>query len=351
MKKKSGLDTSGGGFAEIPVSGVNSVNSREPTTVGAEFTRARKRQSIILDTVARDLNIGKEFLAAIENDDIENLPEPAYAIGFVRSYARYLDIDAAEMIVRFKAETLSKRDVEDLYLLTPMRERRLPTGLLAIITVVVAGLAYGSWELYTQQADGQHAGGATVAARQGATTKSADRLEARATPAGETRNKAAGAPPARLAKAKADPTTVPAIVSEKRTAEAPKAKSRGPVVPPQNTADARADKPAGNVTAKVHSGSGQQQVVLRATSSTWIRIRDAGNTILFTRVLREGDQYVVPKKDGIFVDIGNAGGLQIVLNGKVLKPVGPANMPVYNISLSPKALKKREEAANTGRAN
>lgn len=347
MKKKSGLDASGGGFAEIPVSGMNTVNSREPTTVGAEFTKARKRQSITLDTVARDLNIGKEFLAAIENDDIENLPEPAYAIGFVRSYARYLDIDAAEMIVRFKAETLSKRDVEDLYLLTPMRERRLPTGLLAIISVVVAGLAYGSWELYTQQADGQHAGGATVAARQGAATKPADRLEARAAPAGETRNKAAGAPPASLAKAKDDPTTV----AEKRTAEAPKAKSGGPVAPPQNTADARADKPAGNVTAKVHSGNGQQQVVLRATSSTWIRIRDAGNTILFTRVLREGDQYVVPKKDGIVVDIGNAGGLQIVLNGKVLKPVGPANMPVYNISLSPKALKKREEAANTGRAN
>ena len=40
-----------------------------------------------------------------------------------------------------------------------------------------------------------------------------------------------------------------------------------------------------------------------------------------------------------------------VLNGKVLKPVGPLNMPVYNVSLSPEALRKREEAAVSRRKN
>lgn len=281
-------------------------------SVGMEFRRARNRQSLSLDTVARDLNIGKEFLAAIEDNDTEHLPEPAYAIGFVRSYARYVDLDAAEMIARFKAETLSKIDGEDMLFPTPIRERRFPVGLLAIICVVVAGLAYGSWVLYTQQG-GARSDGAL------------DNVAAKATPANQGAVK------------KAVATKPATTVTEKAAA------------PPVKKASASVPAPPENPAAKVHAGGGDQRVVLRATSSTWIRIRDGRNAILFTRVLREGDQYVVPNKPGVVVDIGNAGSLQIVLNGKVLKPVGPANMPVYNISLSPDSLRKRQEATATGR--
>ena len=341
MKKQSGLDAA----TETPAGGTGTAAGT--ASVGADFKRTRMRQSITLDTIARDLNIGKEFLAAIENDDTENLPEPAYAIGFVRSYARYLDLDAAEMIVRFKAETLSQIDVDEMLMPTPLRESRFPTGLLAIISVVVAGLAYGSWELYTQQAEDQR-GGATVAAAPDETGKPGATTVAKATPIPAAKKPAAA--PANAA-TNASSKTKQTTVAEKKSV-APTAVVTARKKPTAgNTANTRADKKIGDVAAKVHAGSGEQRVVLRAMSSTWIRIRDAGNTILFTRVLREGDQYVVPKKDGIVVDIGNAGGLQIVLNGKVLKPVGPANMPVYNISLSPDALKKREEAANTGGNN
>jgi cytoskeleton protein RodZ len=296
----------------------------ENATVGAEFQRARKRQSVTLDTVARDLNIGKEFLAAIENDDIQGLPEPAYAIGFVRSYSRYLDLDAAEMIVRFKAEALSKLDTDDLLFPTPIRENRFPVGLLAIICLVVAGLGYGSWVLYTQQSADQRADSAGAMA---------------AAPAAKVKTAAA-----------ADAGSTTAVASKASTPAKVSAKvSSPPAAPATGGADNSADR--GAVSAKVHAGDGKQRVLLRATSSTWIRIRDGRNAILFTRVLRQGDQYVVPKKAGVVVDIGNAGSLQIVLNGKVLKPVGPANMPVYNISLSPESLRKREEAARTGRNN
>ena len=288
-------------------------NDSVKSSVGMDFKRARNRMSVSLDTVARDLNIGKEFLAAIEEDDVENLPETAYAIGFVRSYARYLDLDTAEMIVRFKAETLSKLDSDDLLFPTPIRERRFPVGLLAIICVVVGGLAYGSWVLYTQKPEMRNAG-------------AADSMAAAKAPASDT-----GA-------MKAAASTKPATTVAAKAATPPAAKKAVATIP----------APPADVTAKVHAGGGDQKVVLRATSSTWIRIRDGNNSILFTRVLREGDQYVVPQKPGVVVDIGNAGSLQIVLNGKVLKPVGPANMPVYNISLSPDALRKREEAAATG---
>lgn len=320
MKDKIGLEA-GALDSETMTPNPNTGNS----TVGAEFQRARKRQSVTLDTVARDLNIGKEFLAAIENDDFESLPEPAYAIGFVRSYSRYLDLDAAEMIVRFKAEALSKLDTDDLFFPTPIRENRFPVGLLAIICLVVAGLGYGSWVLYTQQSTDQSADNAGAMA---------------AAPAAKV--KPAGTTDAASSSTVAGKASAPNKVAT--NASAPSATGAT-----DNGADNRAGR--GAVSAKVQAGEGKQRVLLRATSSTWIRIRDGRNAILFTRVLRQGDQYVVPKKAGVVVDIGNAGSLQIVLNGKVLKPVGPANMPVYNISLSPESLRKREEAAHTGRNN
>jgi len=323
MKDKSGLEAGAlDSEATTPNPGTGT------TTVGAEFQRARKRQSVTLDTVARDLNIGKEFLAAIENDDIESLPEPAYAIGFVRSYSRYLELDAAEMIVRFKAEALTKLDTDDLLFPTPIRENRFPVGLLAIICLVVAGLGYGSWVLYTQQSTDQSADNAgAMAAAPAAKVKTAG-----TTDAGSTTNVSSKASaPSKVSAKVSDPSSTPATGAT------------------NNGTDNGAGR--GTVSAKVHAGEGKQRVLLRATSSTWIRIRDGRNAILFTRVLRQGDQYVVPKKAGVVVDIGNAGSLQIVLNGKVLKPVGPANMPVYNISLSPESLRKREEAAHTGRNN
>lgn len=299
-------------------------------TTGQILQEARKRHNISIEAAARDLNIRREFLDAIEEDDFENLPTTAYAVGFVRSYAKYLRLDSPALVEQFRGEVKGSPHDAALHIPVPVRESRLPVGVLAIIALVMGGLAYGSWALYTQQDEG------ATGAQAGVTAPAAPKATPK--PAMAKAETGAKAEPGKAAANKQTPKS-PDV--QQANAGSNVASSAGPAKAAGASGSSGADAP----TAKVHAPGGTQKITLRATANTWIRVRDGENNVLFTRVLRQGDQYPVPGQSGIVVDIGNAGGLEILLNGRVLRPVGPSNMPVYNLSLNPDALIQREEAA------
>jgi cytoskeleton protein RodZ len=71
-------------------------------TVGQDLRAARLRRGDDLATVSRSLKIRKDHLEAVEEDNFADLPGKTYAIGFVRSYAGYLGLDAVQMVERCK---------------------------------------------------------------------------------------------------------------------------------------------------------------------------------------------------------------------------------------------------------
>src|ERR1700684_1561414 len=76
--------------------------SRE--SVGQDLCNARQRSGKVLMDVWRELKIPPHHLIAIEKSCYEALPGRVYAIGFVRSYATYLGLDAETLVARLKAE-------------------------------------------------------------------------------------------------------------------------------------------------------------------------------------------------------------------------------------------------------
>ena len=81
----------------------------------------------------------------------------------------------------------------------------------------------------------------------------------------------------------------------------------------------------------------QSRVTLRATADSWIQIRAADHSVLFTGVLKPGDIYRVPDLPGLTMRAGNAGGLDVTVDGKPALPLGPMGA-VRNVSLSPQSL-------------
>ena len=79
-------------------------------TVGQDLRAARLRRGDDLATVSRALKIRKDHLEALENDRLEDMPGKTYAIGFVRSYARHLGLDAAQFVERFKRDISGRAD-------------------------------------------------------------------------------------------------------------------------------------------------------------------------------------------------------------------------------------------------
>jgi len=79
---------------------------------------------------------------------------------------------------------------------------------------------------------------------------------------------------------------------------------------------------APSVETSVASTSGPR-IVLRAKTSSWIQVRDdAANQMLVTRLLRAGETYEVPDRPGLRLLTGNAGALEVVVDGQVAPSIG-----------------------------
>ncbi len=70
-----------------------------------------------------------------------------------------------------------------------------------------------------------------------------------------------------------------------------------------------------------------------------LKIRDASGKAIVSRVLKAGDQYFVPDRPDLRMSLGNASGVQIVVDGKALPFLGARGEVKRNISLETKSLK------------
>lgn len=151
---------------------------------------------------------------------------------------------------------------------------------------------------------------------QGAPTQSQAAASQPETPAGTTAAPAAEAPAATVSST--SPFAIPAAPDSGASA-ADFLTNHQPTVYGEENADAR--------------------IVLKATQDAWVQVRDREGNLLLTRVLRVGDSYKVPNQADLTLLTGNAGGLEITVDGGRLPALGPVGAVRRNIPLDPEALR------------
>ncbi len=82
--------------------------------------------------------------------------------------------------------------------------------------------------------------------------------------------------------------------------------------------------PEGNGRTGTSFGDPEEaRIVLRAKAESWIQVRDEPNDrVLLARLLRPGDVYRVPNRSGLSLWTGNAGGLEILVDGQPAPSIG-----------------------------
>ena len=70
-------------------------------------------------------------------------------------------------------------------------------------------------------------------------------------------------------------------------------------------------------------GNVASRIRVRALQESWVQVTGVDNELLLTRILRPGDVYLVPDKPGLVLMTGNAGGIEILVDGNVVPPIGP----------------------------
>jgi len=120
--------------------------------IGLKFLAARRQASLDITHVATSLRIRQEHLAAIEDGRFSDLPAPAYAVGFVRSYAEFLGLDPTTVIQAFKDETENSRERVSLIFPTADAENRVPRGWLLGMSAFLVLVIFGAW-FYSEYSD------------------------------------------------------------------------------------------------------------------------------------------------------------------------------------------------------
>ena len=70
----------------------------DPREVGERFRHAREARQMTIEEVAKRTHISLRYLHAIEQGDLNNLPETIYIRGFVKKYAELLDLPSQELL-------------------------------------------------------------------------------------------------------------------------------------------------------------------------------------------------------------------------------------------------------------
>ena len=308
-----------------------------PRSAGGVLRQQREALGLGLNDVSAALKIKSNYLAALEAGRLDLLPGPTYAIGFLRAYADHLKLDGSEILRRFKSETTELDTKPDLVFPVPLGERSIPGGGMLLVALILALCGYGTW-YYLSTAERSRP--ERVAEIPSALVPHEQRAGWSAAPsAAEAANEAALAAPAGPVSpvpasigSEPDLTDSGAVAATTPLPQASSAVATGP----EAGATSLPPAPQNEGPRAYGAVDGPARIVIRATADSWIQIRDTDQS-LFTRVLKPGESYRVPDRPGVSMRTGNAGGLEITIDGKPAPPIGP-NGAVRNLQLEPQAL-------------
>jgi cytoskeleton protein RodZ len=287
-------------------------------SAGELLRQRREALGLDLGGVAASLRIKPAYLVALEEGRHDELPGPVYAIGFMRAYAEHLGLDGEEVLRRFKRESTGLSARPGLSFPMPLAERSMPGGGMLLFAAILAICGYGAWYYLS--------------------------IGERSRPERVVEVPAALLPPKPEA-AIPHPTEAIAAPSAAAPAEESTASPARQAAAPPGAANAATPQVIEAVAApepSLQSGSGTPagppQIVLHATADSWVQIRDGSRAMLLARILKSGESYRVPEGAGLSMLTGNAGGLEITVNGNPVPSIGPTGGVRRNVALDPQAL-------------
>jgi hypothetical protein len=338
--------------------------------------------------VQRELKIKATYIAAIENADPTAFETQGFVAGYVRSYARYLNLDPDWAFRTFceegkfenptgiasgarpprASETRGPavRDpfVEPTVAFQPRSQPALSRlepaamGSVAVLVALIGAIGYGGWSVLQEVqrvqltpvdqvpgvlSDIGPMGTETAALVTGVedsgvaapSLEAFDRLY---------RPQALDVPvliPRDGPIASLDPATVGVLAADGRERDIPVLRSAPGALSAVDMAVTAALAPGGEPSQAVQVIEKPPEVALLAVQPSWVRVQSADGTVIFEKILDAGETFVLPASDEPHrLRAGNAGALYFSVNGETYGPAGVGPSVVRDVALSVEALKE-----------
>lgn len=265
------------------------------TLRNARTTGRRKRE---IPTIAKQLCIREEFLQALEDGNYTQIPETVYILGFARNYAMELGLDPDAIVAKIKAEMGLASDSAGAKSSPVKPESDSDVGAarraLAGVTAATVQFVRRKW-IWVLSGFIALCAIIVVLVLLFSTSSVENNAEI-----GESAQVVA-------------------------TADS--------VVEPEYGVDVRERFGVEN--------RAKARVILQSLQESWVKVEDARGNTVFSRVLVPGDVYYVPEPAGNYkATFGNAGGVDIWVDGHAAPKAGAAHTRKPGISLNPDTLSK-----------
>lgn len=357
-------------------SGDNVTTLRTENMTSGEILRAaREKRKLTLEDVSSAIHVRTAQLRAIEEGNIDALPGMTYAVGFVKSYASYLKLNPVDLGNKFKSEHGALKPLmPDLPEIKPVVESRMPDPRIVGVAAFFAVLLLLGWTLFSSDDNNGDAGvppvvvaedGAGDVIAEAASENVTDQVVAgdadasgspedaapeqddkAAKAAQEADKKAEEVKAEETAKAKADAQALAAAEAEeadkkKAAAEAVAAAAQEAQAVEQPEVAVAPVPAATDETINIRKAG---RVTLKARQTSWIQVSDGNDRTVFKKLLRAGEQYTVPDGSGYTLITTNAGGLDVVVDGKAAPALGKSGEILRGLSLEPADLSRVKRA-------
>lgn len=288
---------------------MDNLNNRAlPESIGQILRDERIKRNLSIGEVSRRLRLSEQKIAAIEENDFSKLPSGTFLRGFIRNYANFLQLDFNSLIplLSQSAGVIVQQNSNRQSKTIPLESRRLGysgsayrlfISAFIVLSIMLLGYGiynYGDWGEYFVVKNG-----------------------------GDTSNTQADS-----SKRENGQTTMelslplPNLPSTSwNTAESFKPINEKPVttespsLPPVTT---EIKETAQTNVLESSTDSGEKTVQLTFSRESWVEIRDSKKKVIFMKTNARGSEQVVKGTPPLYLVIGNASGVGLTYNGKLV---------------------------------
>ncbi|OPZ79029.1 MAG: Cytoskeleton protein RodZ [Alphaproteobacteria bacterium ADurb.Bin438] len=260
--------------------------------VGDMLKKVRTKKGLSSEEVAKRLCIKQSYIELIESNVYGGLPGEAYALGFVKSYSVMLGLDESEMLSLYKKEISSKsylnhkkREMEELGMGSMM-----PKFGMLLISLVVLVVAYCVWYTFTIKDKSDET---PSYAEEIVETVEENKQENTNT---ETHDLADS-----LLLESLEKVDLQNVLSET-------------TIPDVSTTPKKDEKEVNK----------KGRISLKSVDDAWMKL-SRGRETLFSGMLKKNESYEIPyssNDEAVIMDTGNAGGIEIYVDGKLINKAG-----------------------------
>ncbi|HXZ95668.1 MAG TPA: RodZ domain-containing protein [Burkholderiales bacterium] len=257
--------------------------------IGGVLSAARERQGLSVADVARQLKLAVRQIEALEADDYKNLPRINFVRGFIRNYARLLQIDA-EPLLKPTEQLLSAPQVPEagpgvVEIPTTSDKKNNWRSYAVFVLFAALGLMFLSYEWYREQR-----------------TPRAEQASGPKAPATKTQ-------PAVPEVHNASPVTAANPISSTTPASRASASIPGATANAPVREQASETKP---VPQQIRSG----ELRLEFDEESWVEIIDKDGKTIFSKLSPAGSIETVRGNPPLSMVVGNAAGVRLTYNEK-----------------------------------